>query len=210
MNHHCRSPNPLRSPLARLDNDNQQQHSSTQFSSGGRTTRAVSRKLRCIFDNGNYDNDESDSLPNNNDLSSSFTSLATVSSSNAIVATAHGHAHADTASASTGTGNIFAASSARKMEKKKATLPAVTPGSIRKVANAGKTKPTTTKKCKSKSSKPKPKKHTSIGRWETWERFAFLRGLRLHGKGHWKTIGESIPTRSVFTMFAFPPPSSSL
>ena len=46
-----------------------------------------------------------------------------------------------------------------------------------------------------KKRKTKPKKRTSIGRWETWEKFAFLRGLRRHGRGHWKKIGESIPTR---------------
>lgn len=46
-----------------------------------------------------------------------------------------------------------------------------------------------------KKAKLKPKKRTSIGRWETWERLEFLRGLRRHGKGRWKKIGESIPTR---------------
>ena len=47
----------------------------------------------------------------------------------------------------------------------------------------------------SKKKKSKVKKRTSIGRWESWERFEFLRGLRRHGRGHWKKIGESIPTR---------------
>ena len=52
------------------------------------------------------------------------------------------------------------------------------------------------KKCPpAKKRKKKIKKHTVIGRWEPGERFAFLRGLRIHGKGNWKKIGESIPTR---------------
>ncbi|KAG7340172.1 Myb-like DNA-binding protein [Nitzschia inconspicua] len=39
-------------------------------------------------------------------------------------------------------------------------------------------------------------KRTKIGRWEKWEQIAFLRGLREHGRGHWKTIGKRIPTRT--------------
>ena len=47
----------------------------------------------------------------------------------------------------------------------------------------------------SKKKKLKMKKRTSVGRWEPWEKLEFLRGLRRHGKGHWKKIGEAIPTR---------------
>lgn len=46
-----------------------------------------------------------------------------------------------------------------------------------------------------KKKKFKMKKRTSVGRWEPWEKLEFLRGLRRHGKGHWKKIGEAIPTR---------------
>lgn len=46
-----------------------------------------------------------------------------------------------------------------------------------------------------KKKKLKMKNRTSIGRWERWEKFEFLRGLRRHGEGKWKKIGENIPTR---------------
>lgn len=39
------------------------------------------------------------------------------------------------------------------------------------------------------------KKRVSVGRWEKWERMAFLKGLRHHGRGHWKLISTGIPTR---------------
>jgi len=40
--------------------------------------------------------------------------------------------------------------------------------------------------------------HSSIkrGRWERWEKVAFLKGLRKYGKGKWKLIGSLIPTRT--------------
>jgi hypothetical protein len=43
---------------------------------------------------------------------------------------------------------------------------------------------------------PKKKaKRTTVGRWEQWEQIEFLKGLRAHGRGHWKVIAEGIPTR---------------
>jgi hypothetical protein len=39
------------------------------------------------------------------------------------------------------------------------------------------------------------KDKTKVGRWEQWERFAFLRGLRMYGRGKWKKISKLIPTR---------------
>ena len=39
------------------------------------------------------------------------------------------------------------------------------------------------------------KKKGVAGRWEQFERHAFLRGLRYHGKGKWKAIASYIPTR---------------
>lgn len=33
------------------------------------------------------------------------------------------------------------------------------------------------------------------GRWSTWEKEMFLRGLRQFGKGKWKQIQKMIPTR---------------
>lgn len=38
-------------------------------------------------------------------------------------------------------------------------------------------------------------KPVTTGRWEQHERHAFLQGLRLHGKGKWKAIGNFVPTR---------------
>lgn len=43
----------------------------------------------------------------------------------------------------------------------------------------------------------KKAKSVKIGRWEKWEQIAFLQGLREHGRGRWKIIAESIPTRYV-------------
>jgi hypothetical protein len=39
------------------------------------------------------------------------------------------------------------------------------------------------------------RKRVSVGRWEKFERMAFLKGLRQHGRGHWKLISTGIPTR---------------
>ena len=41
----------------------------------------------------------------------------------------------------------------------------------------------------------KKKMRPTIGRWEQWEHLEFLKGLQEHGRGHWKVIAESIPTR---------------
>lgn len=38
---------------------------------------------------------------------------------------------------------------------------------------------------------------SNTGRWETRERLAFLRGLRLYGRGNWKQISKMISTRYV-------------
>lgn len=35
-----------------------------------------------------------------------------------------------------------------------------------------------------------------IGRWERWEKRAFLEGLRKYGQGKWKKISDLIPTRT--------------
>lgn len=37
----------------------------------------------------------------------------------------------------------------------------------------------------------------NTGRWTEWEKLAFLKGLRLHGRGNWKKISSMIPTRYV-------------
>jgi Myb-like DNA-binding domain len=63
-----------------------------------------------------------------------------------------------------------------------------TPSSITKIIPSKKRRSTVT-------SSKKPPKRPKIGRWEKWEQIAFLQGLREHGRGHWKTIAESIPTR---------------
>lgn len=34
------------------------------------------------------------------------------------------------------------------------------------------------------------------GRWELWEKRAFLEGLRRYGRGKWKKISRLIPTRT--------------
>ena len=39
----------------------------------------------------------------------------------------------------------------------------------------------------------------TTGRWEQYERHASHVGLRLHGKGKWKAIGNFVPTRYVMT-----------
>lgn len=61
-------------------------------------------------------------------------------------------------------------------------------------------KPSATTKPKSAAVLVVPAKTTGsegekIGRWETWERMAFLRSVRVHGRGNWKAIAEDIPTR---------------
>eukprot|EP00980_Cylindrotheca_fusiformis_P010613 scaffold2362_cov109-Cylindrotheca_fusiformis.AAC.4 len=45
---------------------------------------------------------------------------------------------------------------------------------------------------------PMPSRYTqhNTGRWEEYEKLAFLRGLRLYGRGNWKAIGSLIPTRN--------------
>jgi hypothetical protein len=37
----------------------------------------------------------------------------------------------------------------------------------------------------------------NTGRWTEWEKLAFLKGLRLYGRGNWKKISDMIPTRYV-------------
>jgi hypothetical protein len=39
------------------------------------------------------------------------------------------------------------------------------------------------------------KQQHKTGRWTQGERFAFLQGLRIHGRGKWKKISRTIPTR---------------
>lgn len=50
------------------------------------------------------------------------------------------------------------------------------------------------------SSKKKASIQTMVaiktGRWERWERQAFLEGLRKYGQGKWKKISKLIPTRT--------------
>lgn len=46
-------------------------------------------------------------------------------------------------------------------------------------------------------SNKKKKLVVKTGRWEKKESIAFLKGFRLHGKGKWKQIAKSIPTRYV-------------
>ena len=41
----------------------------------------------------------------------------------------------------------------------------------------------------------KKTKRPVTGRWEQWEHIEFLKGLREKGRGNWKVIAESIPTR---------------
>lgn len=50
------------------------------------------------------------------------------------------------------------------------------------------------KTCTTKQEKVKK----NVGRWDHWERLAFLEGLRRYGRGRWKKISDMIPTRYVF------------
>jgi hypothetical protein len=148
---------PFRSPLARLNSNQQRQrdqnHTNTLFSPGGRrNTRAASRKLRKLFE------DPEDEPRGPIKIASST-----------ILATSSGDGGSDSRT-DVGENRIVVAS---KPNHKAGLKNAAT----------------------SKKIKLKLKKQTSVGRWETWERFEFLRGLRRHGRGNWKKIGESIPTR---------------
>lgn len=147
---------PVRSPLARLNSNHQRQrdqnHSNRLFSpGGGRTTRAVSRKFRKLFED-------------HEDEPRGIIKIA----SSPIFATSSGDRGSDSRT-DVGENRIVVASKPKK--------------------KAG------PKNATAKKTKSKLKKETSVGRWEDWERFEFLRGLRLHGRGNWKKIGESIPTR---------------
>ena len=147
---------PFRSPLARLNSNHQRQrdqnYSNRLFSSGeGRTTRAVSRKLRRLFE------DPEDELRSPIKIASS-----------PIFATSSGDRGSDSRT-DVGENRIVVASKPKKKAGPKSAA--------------------------FKKRKSKLKKSTSVGRWEDWERFEFLRGLRRHGRGNWKKIGESIPTR---------------
>jgi hypothetical protein len=53
------------------------------------------------------------------------------------------------------------------------------------------------KKQSTKRKIKKKMKKVKIGRWEKWEQIKFLEGLRLYGRGHWKKIADTIPTRYV-------------
>lgn len=54
------------------------------------------------------------------------------------------------------------------------------------------------RKLKQTTSRPNKKKKLVVkrGRWQREESITFLKGLRLHGKGKWKEIAKSIPTRT--------------
>jgi len=135
----------FRSPLARLKTKDDEKRVNFDpdpllSPTGGRTTRAASRKLRKLFENSGNDDDvtedggRGDKNSRSNDEYEDEPETKTIS---------------------------------KKQRKKKET--------------------------KKKDSK----KSTSIGRWEPWEHLEFLRGLRVHGRGRWKKIGEKIPTRYV-------------
>ena len=165
---------PHRSPLASMDDNQQNQRNQIDisfFSPGGRTTRAVSRKLRKIFQEGD---DEAAKNPRKVSSSKAFPTPIDE----------NGGKNAD---------GIEVINRPTKSDEQE---------TLSNVSTA------------SKSKKLKSKTGTSVGRWETWERFEFLRGLRRHGKGRWKTIGESIPTRYVsfsinFVVDAIPESSCS-
>ena len=157
---------PLRSPLAILDDNRHQQQQQQQqsppylqFSNGaGATTRAVSRKLRRLFE---YD-----------DKNSTPSMKSAVANNRPDAVTDEDRDHGSTIADPSRTTTTTAT------KKKKSTK--------KKTVVSGR-----------KSSKNKKQQPTARGRWQTWERFEFLKGLRRHGRGHWKIIGESIPTRYV-------------
>lgn len=179
MNHQHRSlPLSLRSPLARL-NENGEENVAQYSASGGRTTRAISRKLRRLFDENGSDENENENDEYKNCAENENPLL------DGCFATSEKNIGDDSSNRM-----------AYDRKKNTTTTMAQTP-------TTALTTTTTKKKTKSKATK-----RTSIGRWETWERFEFLRGLRKHGKGNWKKIGESIPTRYVRYMrsiFVFVP-----
>jgi hypothetical protein len=181
------SPLPRRSPLARLNgNQQQQQHDQDQldlYSDGGRSTRSITRKIRRTIreeeDNDPYcdygDDDNDDDI-----LSSSITSLtpATGSTDADIIIKDH--------------------STTTVTTKKKATTAAAAAAVV-----TGSSRKTRTKKASTrKKTKHKNPDHAE-GRWKYWEHIEFLKGLRREGKGKWKAIGRAIPTRYVGILYYF-------
>ena len=161
---------PLRSPLARLNSNRQRDQDeidTTLFSPGGGTTTCAGSRKLRKL----FERLEEDEPRNTIHIASSST-FATSSS---------GGADSRTNSSGSGSGSDSKTNTwENRIERKKKAVP-------KKIKS----------KSKSKSKSKLPKKRTSIGRWEIWERFEFLRGLRCHGKGHWKKIGERIPSRCV-------------
>eukprot|EP00536_Pseudo-nitzschia_multiseries_P019250 jgi/Psemu1/59685/gm1.59685_g len=191
----------LRSPLARL-NENREDTVSQYSASGGRTTRAVSRKLRQLFDNDNENGiSDAENEGNNNccrtepNRPSLNVFFATAENSSKETCSTNADPGSTNQIPSDPTQNdVFMMNSHTAIASTTATANATATATATTTATTTATATTTT--TTKKKFKSKPTKRTSIGRWETWERFEFLRGLRKHGRGHWKKIGESIPTRS--------------
>ena len=248
---------PPRSPLARLDRNRQREqqhnrdreHMSEFFSpGGGRTTRALSRKLRELFEDNGEEHRSPTKIPSQ--TSASCTTSAVGWSASGLIAKKpigttsvvdagpksekpsgnDSILRADRKPKKEPSGNDTLVDAGPKAKKPIGTesvvhadrKPKKEPGGTDTLVDAGhdpkkrsvtesvvhaiqkpKIKAGPKKNsavvpsnaaCK-KRKKAKPKKGATTGRWETWERFEFLRGLRRHGRGNWKTIGESIPTR---------------
>jgi superfamily I DNA and RNA helicase len=185
-------PSPLRSrsPLVRLDGNQQQQHDQDQldlYSDGGRSTRSNTRKIRRTIreeeDNNPYcDVDYDDDISSDSSTSSSITSLtpATGSTDTDIIIVDHTATMVTT-------------------KKKKATTTATTRTAAVVTDSSRKTR---AKKATQKKTKHKNPNHTE-GRWKPWEHIEFLKGLRREGKGKWKAIGMAISTRYVYILYHF-------
>ena len=250
-----RSPPPLHSPFARLDDkthqqqrelvvvseratttrgparqnaeDNnhqpQQQHLDHYYSSGGRTTRATSRKIRRLFNNnggeeeedsgdaddGDGDGDGIYGIPRSISIINATTPAGTTRSSNRSIdtdITTHGY-NSLVFSSSRSTTKIpmkkkktAISIPSRATKKRSEVTPSASKMMITTITTSNHRSSNSTTKKKTRRVKRKTKHPGTIeeqkgGRWEKWEHLEFLRGLRRIGRGHWKQIGETIPTR---------------
>ena len=182
-------PSPLRSrsPFARLDGNQQQQHDQDQldlYSDGGRSTRSNTRKIRRTIREDPYcDYGDDDDI-----LSSSIMSLtpATGSTDDDIIIEDH-------------TVTMVTAKKKKAPPPPTTTTTAATAAVVTGSSRKTRTKKATRKKTKHKNKNP----DHAEGRWKYWEHMEFLKGLRREGKGKWKAIGRAIPTRYVHILYHF-------
>ena len=177
-------PSPLRnsrSPLARLDGNQQQHHDQDQldlYSDGGRSTRSNTRKIRRTI------REEEDNDPycdHGDDSSIASLTPATGSTDDDIIIEDHTVTMVTT-----------------KKKKKKAPPPTTTTTAAVVTGSSRKTR--TKKDSTRKKTKHKNPDHAE-GRWKYWEHMEFLKGLRREGKGKWKAIGRAISTRYVDILY---------